>query len=166
MERKGSCSEFREHLHLAVTRWVYTKTLLASRTSNSQTQFCLRSWIWLLAVNDLCCLQTHLPGYINDYDKLSKAGAQVIACVAVNDPFVMAAWGEVNKAEGKVWPCGLVLATECIAAHHCSLGVSMLHIWLWVCGSSILWCMHTPDLVRSALLVASGAHTWPIRCSM
>ena len=48
------------------------------------------------------CSKTHLPGYINDYDKLTKAGAQVIACTSVNDAFVMAAWGEQNHADGKV----------------------------------------------------------------
>ncbi|CAL5218679.1 g387 [Coccomyxa viridis] len=48
------------------------------------------------------CSKTHLPGYISDYDKLTKAGAQVIACTSVNDAFVMAAWGEQNKADGKV----------------------------------------------------------------
>lgn len=48
------------------------------------------------------CLQTHLPGYVSDFDKLSQAGAQIIACVSVNDPFVMAEWGKVNKADGKV----------------------------------------------------------------
>ena len=54
-------------------------------------------------------LQTHLPGYINDYDKLTKAGAQVIACVAVNDAFVMTAWGEQAGAKDKVRfvPCTL-----------------------------------------------------------
>lgn len=47
-------------------------------------------------------MQTHLPGYITDYDKLTKAGAQVIACVAVNDAFVMTAWGEQAGAKDKV----------------------------------------------------------------
>lgn len=46
--------------------------------------------------------QTHLPGYVSDYDKLKEAGAEVIACVSVNDPFVMGAWGEAHGAEGKV----------------------------------------------------------------
>ncbi len=55
------------------------------------------------------CSKTHLPGYVSDYDKLTKAGAQVIACTAVNDAFVMAAWGEQNGADGKV---GLMLSLE------------------------------------------------------
>ena len=54
------------------------------------------------ACDSLICLQTHLPGYVNDYSKLSEAGAQVIACVAVNDAFVMKAWGEQSGAEAKV----------------------------------------------------------------
>ena len=48
------------------------------------------------------CSKTHLPGFVSDYDKLTKAGAQVIACTSVNDAFVMAAWGEQNGADGKV----------------------------------------------------------------
>ncbi len=43
-----------------------------------------------------------LPGYVGDYDKLTKAGAELIACVTVNDAFVAAAWGEANGADGKV----------------------------------------------------------------
>ncbi len=49
-----------------------------------------------------CPFQTHLPGYVQDYDKLKAAGAEVIACVSVNDPFVMEAWGKEHKADGKV----------------------------------------------------------------
>lgn len=47
-------------------------------------------------------LQTHLPGYITDYDKIKAKGVDVIACVSVNDAFVMAAWGDENKTTGKV----------------------------------------------------------------
>lgn len=42
--------------------------------------------------------QVHLPGYVQDYDKLRAAGADVIACVAVNDPFVQAREAAVAAA--------------------------------------------------------------------
>lgn len=35
--------------------------------------------------------KTHLPGYVESYDKLKGAGVEVIVCTSVNDPFVMAA---------------------------------------------------------------------------
>ncbi|RME24121.1 MAG: peroxiredoxin [Deltaproteobacteria bacterium] len=48
------------------------------------------------------CSKTHLPGYIADYDKWIAKGVQSINCMAVNDAFVMAAWGEAHGAAGKV----------------------------------------------------------------
>mmetsp|Transcript_11237 Transcript_11237/g.25780 ORF Transcript_11237/g.25780 Transcript_11237/m.25780 type:complete len:202 (+) Transcript_11237:99-704(+) len=48
------------------------------------------------------CSEKHLPGYIDEADALKKAGAEVVACVAVNDPFVMSAWGKEQGTEGKV----------------------------------------------------------------
>jgi 2-Cys peroxiredoxin 5 len=40
------------------------------------------------------CSKTHLPGYVSSAEKLKASGIKEIVCVAVNDPFVMAAWGE------------------------------------------------------------------------
>jgi len=48
------------------------------------------------------CSKTHLPGYIADFDKIKEKGVELIACVAVNDPFVMEAWGKAHGADGKV----------------------------------------------------------------
>lgn len=48
------------------------------------------------------CHKTHLPGYVADYDKWKAKGIDSIACVAVNDAFVMAAWGEATGAAGKI----------------------------------------------------------------
>lgn len=48
------------------------------------------------------CSKTHLPGYIQDFDALTAAGSEVIACVSVNDAFVMGAWGDAHGANGKV----------------------------------------------------------------
>merc|ERR1711922_34472 len=48
------------------------------------------------------CSKTHLPGYVDQADELKAKGVKGIFCISVNDPFVMAAWGENQKAEGKV----------------------------------------------------------------
>ena len=48
------------------------------------------------------CSAQHLPGYVEKYDELKKAGADEIWCVATNDGFVMAAWGRDHNAIGKV----------------------------------------------------------------
>ncbi|MEM9034114.1 MAG: peroxiredoxin [Actinomycetota bacterium] len=48
------------------------------------------------------CSNTHLPGYVADAESLAAKGVDAIACVSVNDAFVMGAWGESQGAEGKV----------------------------------------------------------------
>ena len=35
------------------------------------------------------CSKVHLPGYVDKHEELLKKGADVVACVAVNDAFVM-----------------------------------------------------------------------------
>lgn len=39
------------------------------------------------------CSQVHLPSYVDTAAELASAGVDRIVCLAVNDPFVMAAWG-------------------------------------------------------------------------
>lgn len=48
------------------------------------------------------CSNEHLPGYIERADDLKGKGVDEIVCMAVNDPFVMKAWGEAQGAAGKV----------------------------------------------------------------
>lgn len=48
------------------------------------------------------CSKTHLPGYIEKAAELKSKGVEVIACISVNDPFVMDAWGKAHNATGKV----------------------------------------------------------------
>jgi len=43
-----------------------------------------------------------LPGYVNTAADLKSKGVDEIVCVSVNDAFVMAAWAQDQKAEGKV----------------------------------------------------------------
>lgn len=44
------------------------------------------------------CSEVHLPGYVVLADQLKAKGVDMIACVAVNDAFVMQAWGEAQNA--------------------------------------------------------------------
>jgi len=48
------------------------------------------------------CSRVHLPGYVDAADNIAAKGFDTIACVAVNDAWVMAAWGEAHGATGKV----------------------------------------------------------------
>ncbi len=45
------------------------------------------------------CSLTHLPGYVVNADKIKAKGVDTIACMAVNDAFVMDAWGKAQNAE-------------------------------------------------------------------
>jgi peroxiredoxin len=40
------------------------------------------------------CSARHLPSYVDKAQDLKGKGVDEIACISVNDPFVMAAWGE------------------------------------------------------------------------
>ena len=40
------------------------------------------------------CSARHLPSYVEKAGDLKNKGVDEIACISVNDPFVMAAWGE------------------------------------------------------------------------
>jgi peroxiredoxin len=48
------------------------------------------------------CSAKHLPGFVKNADAIKARGVDTIACMAVNDVFVMGAWGESSKAAGKV----------------------------------------------------------------
>ncbi|WBY00294.1 peroxiredoxin [Ramlibacter tataouinensis] len=48
------------------------------------------------------CSAKHVPGYVQQFDELKKAGVDEIWCVSVNDAFVMGAWAREQKTGGKV----------------------------------------------------------------
>ena len=43
------------------------------------------------------CSDTHLPGFMVRSDEIKAKGADSLVCVAVNDAFVMAAWGKASN---------------------------------------------------------------------
>ena len=48
------------------------------------------------------CSAQHVPGYVQSADALKSAGVDEIWCLAVNDAFVMGAWGRDQHTGGKV----------------------------------------------------------------
>ena len=48
------------------------------------------------------CSAKHLPGYVDNYEKYKAKGVDFIACISVNDPFVMDAWGKSQNVKDKI----------------------------------------------------------------
>jgi len=47
------------------------------------------------------CSVNHIPPYIQNLETLKSKGVDKVAIIASNDPFVMNAWGKVNKVTGE-----------------------------------------------------------------
>lgn len=45
------------------------------------------------------CSARHLPSFVEKASELKDKGIDEIACISVNDPFVMAAWGERDGSD-------------------------------------------------------------------
>ena len=48
------------------------------------------------------CSKQHLPGYVANADAIKAKGVDTIACMAVNDVFVMDAWGKAQGVGDKI----------------------------------------------------------------
>lgn len=48
------------------------------------------------------CSAKHLPGFVQQADAIKAKGVDTIACISVNDAFVMGAWGKDQNAGDKV----------------------------------------------------------------
>ncbi|NLA66664.1 MAG: peroxiredoxin [Gammaproteobacteria bacterium] len=65
------------------------------------------------------CSERHLPGFVERFDDFRERGIEV-ACMAVNDPFVMQAWGEAQHV-----PAGLRMLSDGNADFARALGLEM-----------------------------------------
>jgi len=65
------------------------------------------------------CSERHLPGYIRHFDEFRARGVEV-ACIAVNDAFVMDAWAKQQEV-----PDGLMMLADGNGAFSRALGLDM-----------------------------------------
>jgi peroxiredoxin len=65
------------------------------------------------------CSEKHLPGFIQHFEDFRGRGIEV-ACMAVNDPFVMQAWGQSQHA-----PEGLLMLADGNGEFARALGLEM-----------------------------------------
>jgi peroxiredoxin (alkyl hydroperoxide reductase subunit C) len=48
------------------------------------------------------CSAKHVPSYVQNFDALKAKGVDAVACMSVNDAFVMGAWAKHQSADEKV----------------------------------------------------------------
>jgi peroxiredoxin len=65
------------------------------------------------------CSEKHLPGFVEHFDEFREKGIEV-ACISVNDPFVMQAWGQSQHV-----PDGLLMLADGNGAFARALGLEM-----------------------------------------
>ena len=65
------------------------------------------------------CSMAHLPGFVALADKIKEKGVDTIACMSVNDAFVMDSWGKDKNAED------LVMLADWDASFTKALGLEM-----------------------------------------
>ena len=82
-----------------------TRAMERSKPTPQELQAAAGKTIALFAVPGAftpTCSRDHLPGFIEKAEAIKAKGVDTIACMAVNDAFVMGAWGKQAGADGKV----------------------------------------------------------------
>lgn len=94
------------------------------------------------------CSTQHLPSFVAEADKLKAGGVAAIACIAVNDPFVMSAWGKEHEVGDKV-----MMLCDPGAVFTRSLGLSLDLSGLGLGERSKRWSMVVEDGVVATVNV-------------
>ena len=97
------------------------------------------------------CSVQHLPGFLEKNSELKEKGIDIIACVSVNDPFVMKAWGEDRNVGDDV-----MMLSDGNGEFTASIGLEMDGSGFGLGTRSQRYAMIIDDGVVSALNVESG----------
>jgi peroxiredoxin len=96
------------------------------------------------------CSQKHLPGYVKELAQLKAKGVDLVACLSVNDGFVMKAWAEQHDALGKI-----VMLADGVAAFTKALGLEFEIPGMGVRCKRALFTIEN-DVVKSLDVEAPG----------
>ena len=97
------------------------------------------------------CSERHLPGFVEHFDAFRERGIEV-ACMAVNDPFVMQAWGESQHV-----PAGMRMLADGNADFTRALGLEMDASGFGMGTRSKRFALYAEDgVVRELFIEAPG----------
>jgi peroxiredoxin len=85
------------------------------------------------------CSMKHLPGFVEKYDELPAKGVDTVACVGVNDAFVMEAWGKSLDVGDKILLLadGSAIFTKAPSPHHACLTIVHAQARLGACHCAL-----------------------------
>jgi cytochrome c peroxidase len=98
------------------------------------------------------CSTRHLPSFMGVADAIRSRGVDEIVCVAVNDPFVMRAWGEATGAGAR----GIRMLSDASGAFTAALGRAFDAPTRGLIGRSRRFSMVVEDGVVTRLNVEPG----------
>ena len=97
------------------------------------------------------CSVQHLPGYVENAQSFKDKGVDTVACVSVNDPFVMGAWGK-DREVGE----NLMMLSDGNGDFTAAIGLEMDGSGFGLGTRSQRYAMIIDDGVVSTLNVESG----------
>jgi len=93
------------------------------------------------------CTAAHVPSFIRTYDAFMAKGVDEIICVAVNDPFVMQAWGEATGATA----AGITMLADADASFTKAIGMEFTAPPVGFYDRSKRFAMYVEDSVVKVL---------------
>ncbi|MDG1244776.1 MAG: peroxiredoxin [Porticoccaceae bacterium] len=97
------------------------------------------------------CSMAHLPGFVVHVDDIKAKGVDTVACMSVNDVFVMHAWGQSANAEH------LMMLADGNAEFTAALGLELDGTGFGMGKRSQRFAMIVEDGIVSMLNVDAGA---------